>query len=73
MEPDVVIGETLLSLNFRVQNAKLHGQEVSIFNKLSNRAQMACKSWNLKVACRHAINLFLSILKKKFCDQRTPS
>ncbi len=57
MEPDVAIGETLPALpalNLRVQNFKLRGQEVSIFNKLSKRAQMACKSWHLKVACRHA-------------------
>jgi hypothetical protein len=53
MEPDEAIGEMLLALNLRVQNAKLHSQEVSIFNKLSNRMQMACKSWHLEVACRH--------------------
>ncbi len=49
MEPDMAIGEMLPALNLRVKNVKLRGQEMSIFNKLSNRAQMAPKSWHLEV------------------------
>ncbi len=57
MNTDVAIGKMLPALNLRVQNARLRNQEVSIFNKLSNRAQMARKSWHLEVACKHAFNM----------------
>ncbi len=57
MEMDMVIGKTLLAFNLRVQNAKLRGQEVSIFNKLSKRAQMAHKKWHIEMACKHASNM----------------
>jgi hypothetical protein len=54
MEVDVAIGETLPKMNLRVQNAKLCGQDLAIFNKLSGRAQYARKSWHLEVASKHA-------------------
>ncbi len=57
MELDAAIGETLPAFNLKVQNAKLRRQEVSIFNKLSNRAQMACKRWHLEAECRHATTM----------------
>ncbi len=38
MEVDVAIGETLPKMNLRVQNAKLCGQDLAIFNKISGRA-----------------------------------
>ena len=47
-------GETLPSMNLRVQNALLRGQEVTVFNKLSHHAQLARKSWHLEVDSRHA-------------------
>jgi hypothetical protein len=41
MDLDVPIGKTLPDMNLDVQIAKLRGQDVSTFNKLSNRAQYA--------------------------------
>ena len=57
MELDVAIGETLPPMNLQIQNAKLKGQEVSTFNKLSSRAQYARKSWQLEVATKHATKM----------------
>jgi hypothetical protein len=54
MDIDVPIGETLPEINLKIQNAKLKGQDVSIFNKLSNRAQFARKSWHVEVASKYA-------------------
>ncbi len=54
MGPEVPYEEKLPAINPRIQNAKLHGQDVSLFNKLSNRAQYACKSWHVKVASQFA-------------------
>ena len=54
MEMDVAIGESLPEMNLRVQNAKLRGQDMAIFNKLSGKAQYARKSWHLEVASKHA-------------------
>ena len=39
MEMDVTIGETLPEMNLHLQNAKLCGQDLAIFNKLRGRAQ----------------------------------
>ncbi len=49
---EVSKNETLPAINLRIQNAKLHGQDVSLFNKLGNRAQYACKSWHVEVASK---------------------
>jgi hypothetical protein len=49
MEMDATIGETLPEMNLRLQNAKLRGQDLAIFNKLSGRAQYARKSWHLEI------------------------
>ena len=57
MELDVAIRETLPPMNLQIQNAKLKGQEVSTFNKLSSRAQYARKSWQLEVATKHATKM----------------
>jgi hypothetical protein len=54
MGPDVPYEEKLPAINPRIQNAKLRGRDVSLFNKLSNRAQYACKSWHVKVASKFA-------------------
>ncbi len=54
MDPDVPYEEKLPAINLIIQNAKLPGQDVSLFNKLSNRAQYACKSWHVKVASKFA-------------------
>jgi hypothetical protein len=50
MDPDVPYEEKLPAINLRIQNEKLHVQDVSLFNKLSNRAQYVCKSWHVEVA-----------------------
>jgi hypothetical protein len=57
MELDVAVGETLPPMNLRIQNAKLRGQDVSTFNKLSHRAQYARKSWHLEVASKYATKM----------------
>jgi len=54
MDPDIPYEEMLPAINLGVQNAKLRGQDLSLFNKLSNRAQYACKSWHVKVASKFA-------------------
>jgi hypothetical protein len=41
---EVSKNETLPAINLRIKNAYLCGQVVSLFNKLGNRAQYACKS-----------------------------
>jgi hypothetical protein len=48
--PEVRENKTLPAINPQIQNGKLRGQDVSLFNKLSNRAQYARKSWHIKVA-----------------------
>jgi hypothetical protein len=57
MDIDVDFGKTLPPMNLRVQIAKLKGQEVSTFNKLSNRAQYARKSWHLEVASKYGTKM----------------
>jgi hypothetical protein len=57
MELHVAIRETLPLMNLRIQNAKLKGQDVSTFNKLSHRAQFVRKSWHLEVATKHAAKM----------------
>jgi hypothetical protein len=54
MDIDVPIGESLPAFNLKIQNAKLKGQDVLTFNKLSNRAQFTCKSWHVEVASKYA-------------------
>jgi hypothetical protein len=41
-------------MNLHVQNAKLKGQEVAAFTKLSHCAQFVRKSWHLEVASKYA-------------------
>jgi hypothetical protein len=41
MDIDIPIGKSLPAFNLKIQNAKLKGQDVLTFNKLSNRAQFA--------------------------------
>jgi hypothetical protein len=57
MDIDFPIGETLPEINLKIQNAKLNGQDVSTFNKLSNRAQFARKSWHINVASKYAAGM----------------
>ncbi len=57
MDPDVPYEEKLPAINLRIQNAKLRGQDVSLFNKLSNRAQYARKSWHVKAASKFALRM----------------
>jgi hypothetical protein len=54
MDIDVPIGESLPAMTLRVVQAKLKGELVSTFNKLSNRAQYARKMWHLEVASKYA-------------------
>jgi hypothetical protein len=48
--PEVGENKMLPATNIQIQNARLQGQDVSLFNKLSNRAQYAHKSWHIEVA-----------------------
>jgi hypothetical protein len=54
MDADVEIGESLPEFNLKIQNAKLKGQDVWTFNRLSNRAQFMRKSWHVEVASKYA-------------------
>ncbi len=54
MDMDVPVGKSLPAFNLKIQNTKLKGQDVSRFNKLSNPAQFACKSWHVEVASKYA-------------------
>jgi hypothetical protein len=54
MDIDIPIGESLPAFNLKIQNAKLKGQDVLTFNKLSNQAQFARKSRHIKVASKYA-------------------
>ncbi len=54
MDMGVPIGKSLPAFNLKIQNAKLKGQGISTFNKLSNWAQFACKSWHVEVASKYA-------------------
>ncbi len=54
MDIDVEFGRTLPDMNLQVQIVKLKGQDVSTFNRLSNKAQYAKKSWHLEVASKYA-------------------
>ncbi len=71
MDIDVDFGKTLPPMNLRVQIAKLKGQEVSTFNKLSNRAQYARKSWHLEVASKYATKMkdLIQMAKEYGCVQ----
>ncbi len=57
MDIDVELGKTLPQMNLRVQIAKLKGQDVPTFNKLSNKAQYARKCWHLEVASKFAARM----------------
>jgi hypothetical protein len=67
MELDLAIGETLPPMNLRIQNAKLKGQDVSTFNKLSHQAQYARKNWHLEVATKHAAKMKRLVQMAKKC------
>ncbi len=54
MDLDTPMGRNLPVFTLRNQVAKLWGKDVSIFNKLSYRAQNARKSYHLEVASKHA-------------------
>jgi hypothetical protein len=53
MDMGVPIGKSLPASNLKIQNAKLRGQDVLMFNKLSNWVQFACKSWHVKVVSKY--------------------
>jgi hypothetical protein len=57
MDMDVAIGETMPDMTLRAVQAKLKGENVSTFNRLSNRAQYAQKTWHLEVAGKHATKM----------------
>ncbi len=54
MDIDVPIGKSLPAFYLKIQIAKLKGQDVLTFNKLSNRAQFVRKSWHVEVASKYA-------------------
>ncbi len=53
MDIDVPIRESLPAMMLHVVQAKLKGELVSTFNKLSNWAQYAQKTWHLEVASKY--------------------
>jgi hypothetical protein len=57
MDIDVEIGESLPAMTLQLVQAKLKGEYMSTFNKLSNRAQFARKTWHLEVACKYATKM----------------
>ncbi len=57
MDIDVETGDSLPAMTLRVVQAKLKGEYVSTFNKLSNRAQFARKTWHLEVASKYATKM----------------
>ncbi len=57
LDEGVLDGASLLEMNLCVQNALLRVQEVTAFNKLSHRAQQACKSWHLEVDSQYAAKM----------------
>jgi hypothetical protein len=54
IDADVEIGKSLPEFILKIQNAKLKGQGVLTFNKLSNRVQFMRKSWHVEVASKYA-------------------
>ncbi len=72
MEMDVMIGETLPKMNLRLQSAKLRGQDLAIFNRLSGRAQYARKSWYLEVTSQHAkkMKALVQYVKEQVCVEQ---
>jgi hypothetical protein len=54
MDINVKIGESLPTMTLWVVQAKLKGEYVTTFNKLSNPAQYARKTWHLEVASKYA-------------------
>jgi hypothetical protein len=54
MDMGVPIGESLPAFNLKFENAKLKGQDISTFNKLSNWVRFACKSWHVEIASKYA-------------------
>ncbi len=71
MDIGVDIGKTLPTMNLQVQIAKLKGQEVTTFNKLSNRAQYARKSWHLEVASKYTMKMksLIQMVKENGCGK----
>jgi hypothetical protein len=57
MDIDVEIVESLPAMTLRVVQAKLKGEYVSTFNKLSNWAQFVQKTWHLEVGCKYATKM----------------
>jgi hypothetical protein len=57
MDIDVEIGESLPVMTLRVVQAKLKGEYVATFNKLSTWAQYARKTWHLEVASKYAMKM----------------
>jgi hypothetical protein len=57
MDMDVAIGETTPDMTLCVVQAKLKGENVSTFDRLSNCVQYAQKTWHLEVASKHATKM----------------
>ncbi len=57
MDIDVAIGDSLPEMTLWVVQAKLKGEYVSTFNKLSNWAQFVHKIWHLEVASKYAMKM----------------
>ena len=57
LDLDVESTESLPDMTLRVQTAKLKGEDVSTFNRLSNRTQYARKTWHLEVPSMYATKI----------------
>jgi hypothetical protein len=69
MDMDVPIGKSLPAFNLNFQNAKLKGQDISTFSKLSNWVQFARKSWHVEIVSKYAngMNELVQYAKESGC------
>ena len=57
LDLDVEEFDSLPDMTLKIQTAKLKGEDVSTFNRLSNRAQFARKTWHLEVPSKFATKM----------------
>jgi hypothetical protein len=57
LDLDVEEIDSLPEMTLKIQTAKLRGEDLSTFNRLSNRAQFARKTWHLEVPSKFATKM----------------
>ena len=57
LDLDLEETDSLPKMTLKIQTAKLKGEDVSTFNRLSNRAQFARKTWHLEVPSKFATKM----------------